>query len=148
MDIIAIVKYMDAFKDKKFAFDGRYPIVHILANFAEMVVSQQWGNPLNYAYLDAAYFGIPLVHNAHLCQDLGYYYEDFKLKDMSKQILRAVDERKSDKTYTERQNKILDRYRYTNKSMVEQHALLIKNLWEKNEIDGATNYDWQTNTIV
>jgi len=148
IDIIEIVKYMDAFKDGKFGFDGRFPAVHVFSNFTEMVVSNQWGNALNYAYLDAAYFGIPVVHNAHLCQDLGYYYEDFKLKDMSKQILRAVDERKNDITFTERQNKILERYHYTNEDIIKQYALLIKNLWNRNEIDGINKYDWKTNTLI
>lgn len=45
-----------------------------------MVISHQWGNPLNYAYLEASWLGYPLVHNATLCQDLGFYYPGFDVQ--------------------------------------------------------------------
>lgn len=131
-DLIHAVKDLMLFKDKKISFDNRYPIVYVLSKFSEAVVSHQWGNALNYTYLDASYFGIPLVHNANLCKDLGYYYEDWKLKEASKQVLKVIDERKSDKSYTERQRKILYRYTKKNKDMVDQYKILIDNLWSDN----------------
>lgn len=145
-NLIETVKGLDSFKDKKLFFDGRYPVVHILANFSEMVISQQWGNPLNYAYLDVVYFGFPLVHNAYLCQDLGYYYEDFKLKDGANQIMNVVKNHKGDDEYHKRQLRILDRYRYDNPESVKQYGLLIQNLWKKNKIENL-NYNWKTNLL-
>jgi hypothetical protein len=127
-------------------FDSRYNIAHVLVNFADLVICNQWGNALNYAYLDVVYFGTPLVHNAHLCKDIGYYYEDFKLKDAGDLILKAIEERKSDKDYTTRHREILKRYTIENEEMISQYELLLNNLFEKNEIDGK-KYDWQTNLL-
>jgi hypothetical protein len=144
--LIDIVKNFESHKDKKMIFDGRYNIVNVLSKFADMIVCNQWGNALNYAYLDTVYFGSPLIHNAHLCQDIGYYYEDFKIKDAGDLILKVIEERKSDKEYTKRHREILKRYTIENKEMINQYELLLKNLFEKNEIDGK-QYDWKTNLL-
>ena len=144
--LIDIVKNFESHKDKKMIFDGRYNIIQVISKFADMIVSNQWGNALNYAYLDVVYFGTPLIHNAHLCQDIGYYYEDFKIKDAGDLILKVIEERKSDKEYTKRHREILKRYTIENKEMINQYELLLKNLFEKNEIDGK-QYDWKTNLL-
>ena len=144
--LIDIVKNFKSHKDKKMIFDSRYNIAHVLVNFADLVICNQWGNALNYAYLDVVYFGTPLVHNAHLCKDIGYYYEDFKLKDAGDLILKAIEERKSDKDYTTRHREILKRYTIENEEMISQYEFLLNNLFEKNEIDGK-KYDWQTNLL-
>jgi hypothetical protein len=144
--LLDIVKEFKSHKDKKMIFDGRYNIVYLLSKFADMIVCNQWGNALNYAYLDAVYFGAPLIHNAHLCKDIGYYYKDFQVKDAGDLILKAIEERKLDTNYTDRHRKILKRYTIENKRMIVQYELLLKNLFEKNEIDGK-QYDWKTNLL-
>ena len=101
---------LDIHKEKKLAFDARWPITALLAGDHHMIASHQWGNPLNYAYLDIVYFGFPLVHNAHLCQDIGYYYKDFEVKDGGELIVKAAEERKNDVDYTKRHHEILKRY--------------------------------------
>ena len=133
-------------KEKKLAFDARWPITVLLAKEHHMIVSHQWGNPLNYAYLDIVYFGFPLIHNAHLCQDIGYYYEGFEVKDGGELIVKAAKERKQDTNYTKRHHEILKRYTIDNTEMIKQYGLLIKNVYEKNSIDD-TNYDWKTNLL-
>jgi hypothetical protein len=145
-ELIDSIGSMDLFKDKKIAFDGRFPIVYILSRFSEMVVSHQWGNALNYAYLDACYFGMPLIHNAHLCKDLGYYFEDWKLKDASDLIIKAMRERIGDKDYTKRQRDILKRYTIENLEMIESYKKLLLNLWAGSYKE--LTYDWKTNTMI
>jgi len=137
---------LDIHKEKKLAFDARWPITVLLAKEHHMIVSHQWGNPLNYAYLDIVYFGFPLIHNAHLCQDIGYYYEGFEVKDGGELIVKAAKERKQDTNYTKRHHEILKRYTIDNTEMIKQYGLLIKNVYEKNSIDD-TNYDWKTNLL-
>ena len=61
-------------------------------------------------------------------------------------ILKAIEERKSDKDYTTRHREILKRYTIENEEMISQYELLLNNLFEKNEIDGK-KYDWQTNLL-
>jgi hypothetical protein len=137
---------LDIHKEKKLAFDTRLIITTLLAGEHHMLVSHQWGNPLNYAYLDIVYFGFPLVHNAHLCQDIGYYYEGFEVKDGGELIVKAAEERKNDADYTKRHHEILKRYTIENQEMINQYGLLIKNIYDKNDIDNTT-YDWKTNLL-
>ena len=100
--LITIGKVLEINKDKKLVFDRRWPISNLLGLRADMVVSHQWGNPLNYAYLDVVYFGYPLIHNAHLCQDIGYYYSDFNLKEAGDLIVQVARTHKENKEYTHR----------------------------------------------
>ena len=144
-ELMNTIHQMDIIKANKVAIDARFPIMHLLSSFAEIVVSHQWGNALNYAYLDVCYYGVPLIHNAHLCQDLGYYYEDWKLKDAGDLIIKVMEERKSDITYMNRQREIIKRYTIENLAMLESYKKLLLNLWS-NDLD-KTTYDWKTNTI-
>jgi len=141
-----VVNQLQIQKDGKLGFDPRWAVESLLTTFAEMIVSHQWGNPLNYAYLDVVYYGYPLVHNAHLCPDIGYYYKDYKLKDAAKLILKVVDERKQDLDYMQRNREILKRYQAEhNQAMVDQYAMLIKSLWGGPKVEGEWN--WKTNLI-
>jgi hypothetical protein len=144
--LIDVVKELNIQKDGKLGFDPRWTVESLLTTFSEMIVSHQWGNPLNYAYLDVVYYGFPLIHNAHLCKDIGYYYEGYKLKDASKMILKAIDERPNDKDYMQRHREILKRYQAKhNQGMVNQYADLIKALWDGPKVEGEWN--WKTNLI-
>lgn len=140
------VKNLEIAKDEKLKLEPRWTIVSALSTFTDMVVSHQWGNPLNYAYLDTVYFGYPLVHNAHLCKDIGYYYEGFNVKEAGDQIIKVTKQHIKDTNYLNRQREIIKRYTIENKQMVEQYGKLIKNLYSKNEIDNK-RYDWKTNTL-
>ena len=55
----------------------RWPVHYLLAKWSDIVISHQWENPLNYAYLDCLYLQFPLIHNADFIKDAGYYYPDF-----------------------------------------------------------------------
>lgn len=144
--LLHAVAGLDIQKNKMIAFDVRRSVVNLLSFFSEMVVSHQWGNPLNYAYFDVVYFGHPLIHNANLCQDIGYYYEGFKLKDGAKLMIQAAEERKSDTHYTQRHRNILKRYTVNNKEMIEQYGMLLKNLYDLNDIHNK-QYNWKTNLL-
>jgi len=71
------LKVLDLLKDKKIFIESRYNTLYFMSKYADIAVSHQWENPLNYLYLDLAWYGWPIVHNAHLCKDIGYYYEHF-----------------------------------------------------------------------
>ena len=129
--LIDIVKELQIQKDGKLGFDPRWTVESLLTTFSEMIVSHQWGNPLNYAYLDVVYYGFPLIHNAHLCKDIGYYYEDYKLHDAADLILKAIDEHADKVEYMERNREILKRYQVKhNQKMIDQYGDLIKALWD------------------
>lgn len=143
--LIKFIYEFEFYHAKKLLLAPRWSVTKLLAEDAELILSHQWGNPLNYAYLDTVYLGYPLVHNAELCQDIGYYYEDWNLKDAGDLIIKAIKERPSDLTYTERHRQILKRYTIENVDMIKQYGDLFDNLWSNNL--GETKYNWKTNLL-
>lgn len=125
-----LVKNLDLFKDKKISVESRYNTLHFMSKYANIAVSHQWENPLNYLYLDLAWFGWPIIHNAYLCKDVGYYYEGFNY-EMGGEILDDVIKfhDSNHKEYLERNRKIIDRYLPTNKELQEKYKELIENLF-------------------
>ena len=143
--LISICKSLNIHKDGKLTFDVRYPIAFISSRILDLIVSHQWENPLNYAYLDAVYFGIPLVHNARLCKDIGYYYEDYKLKTAANLIEHAIQNRKTDINYTSRNREIIERYQFDkNSNILTQYRQLIDML--QGDFINST-YNWESNSI-
>jgi hypothetical protein len=143
------IKYLSIFKEKKIFMESRYNTPYFLADHTDIVLSHQWGNPLNYAYLDALYFGYPLVHNAEMIQDMGYYYQDFNIEQGAGMLKRAIMEHDLNHTqYVEKHNRLLTRYRADNPDIIAQYETLLENLMN-GKVDSMINsgYDWQTNTI-
>lgn len=64
------------------SFEGRFNTPWFLAAHADVVVSHQWENGLNYAYYDALHGGYPLIHNSDLLPEgVGYRYRGFDARD-------------------------------------------------------------------
>ena len=144
--LITMATELDIQADKKLVFDKRWNIVTLMADHADMIVSHQWGNPLNYAYLDVAYMGYPIIHNAYLCQDVGYYYEDFELKKAGDLMNLVALNHKEDEQYMQRNRDILQRYNPINFKVTEQYERLILDLYEEDKTFKGI-YNWETNTI-
>lgn len=66
----------------------RHNTPYMLAAHADIVVSHQWENELNYLYYDVLYGGYPLVHNSTMLK-CGYYFEAFDA-DSGAEILLDV----------------------------------------------------------
>lgn len=131
-EFIHLMNQLDIVKDKKTTFENRFPIAWFLTEFTDVVVSHQWENPLNYAYLDAIYMGYPLVHNAHLCKDCGYYYKEFDVADGKEKLLYAITEHDNNlEEYNDRTKKVLERYSTDNSKVVRKYDKLIENLINK-----------------
>ena len=144
--LIAVASDLEVQKHGKLVFDRRWSAATLLSIIGNFVISHQWGNPLNYAYLDTVYYGYPLIHNAHLCKDIGYYYEGYKLRDAADLMIKAAHERREDTHYMERHRNILKRYMSDyNEDMVNQYGSLIKSLWDGPKVEGEWN--WKTNLI-
>lgn len=121
----------------------RYPIVTFLAEETDIVLSHQWTNPLNYAYLDAMYYGYPMVHNADYIKDAGYYYEGFKVNSGAEQLELALSNHDPE-AYAKKNKSALKRYLTTNKKVVATYKKLIENLYEdKHQL--SYEYNWKTN---
>lgn len=126
----AIVKNLDLYTDKKVFVESRYNSISFMGKHADIAVSHQMENPLNYLYFDLAWMGWPIVHNAHLCKDVGYYYDGFDY-EMGGKVLSDVilNHDKQADEYLEKNRKILDRYLPSNVELQEKYKQLICNLY-------------------
>jgi hypothetical protein len=140
-----IFKLYKLHKDTKISLEKRYPTLDMLDKHIDCVVSWQIENNLNYLYLDVAWYGYPVLHNANLCPDVGYYYTANKIFEGSKKLQEIIDTHNSDTEYLERNRSIISRYLPENKEIQKNYQDLITDL-----VNGDFNkksYDWKTNTI-
>ena len=129
-EFLGIISTFDLYKDNKISSESRYQTAYILSQYIDVLVCHQILNPLNYLYLDAAYMGYPVLHNAPMCKDLGYYYEGSDTVDGAKKldyILTKHDDN-IDK-YNDRNDKALMRYYADNPKLVKTYDRLIHNLF-------------------
>lgn len=122
---------------------GRRVITTILAEESDLILSWQMENNLNYLYLDAAWLGYPVVHNANLCQDVGYYYESNDAEQAVDQLVNAFENHNED--YLEAQRSIISRYTKKNPQLLEDYKNLTIDL--VNGKFSRKKYDWKTNSI-
>ncbi len=128
-ELSSILLNMNIVKDKKATFENRYPMAWFLSEHTDVVLSHQWENPLNYAYLDAVYMGYPIVHNAHLFKGAGYYYEGFDVPKGKEQLIYAMTEHDNNlEEYEEKSKKIIWKYSTENPANVKKYDKLIGNL--------------------
>ncbi len=143
-----MMAYLDMVKSNpiKIKFIPRYPITTVLTEETDVVLSHQWGNPLNYAYLDALHFNYPLVHNADFIEDAGYYYPHFEVNKGAEMLKKALSEHDDNSdNYYENNKIVLDRYRASNPELIEIYRKLIENLFEPNKHSLSYEYDKKTN---
>lgn len=143
-----IIANLDIVKSKppKIKYIARYPVTTLLSNETDVIISHQWENPLNYAYLDALYYGYPLIHNADFIKDAGYYYEGFNIlqgSEILEDVLANHDKRIEE--YKDKNNQILDRYIATNPKLVNTYKKLIDNLFDPNSHKLSYEYCYKKN---
>ena len=126
---------------------GRLPVISTLSKLADIVVSHQWHNPLNYAYLDTLYLRYPLIHNADMIQDAGYYYPEFEIHKGAEQLKKIIETHDDNlEEYNDRSEDVLERYTVFNEGLVDTYKKLIKDLMSGKRESGLTyDYDWKTN---
>ena len=90
-EFIGLMNHLDIVRQHKATFVGRFDTAYFLSTYTDIVISHQWGNPLNYFYLDVCWLGYPLVHNAELCKDLGYYYSGNDVSDGARMLELVLD---------------------------------------------------------
>jgi hypothetical protein len=135
-EFLSIIKTFDLFKDGKISAEKRYQTSFILTQHIDVLVSHQLLNPLNYLYLDAAYLGYPVLHNAPLCKDLGYYYEGSDTVEAAKKLNYILSEHdKNLDEYNYRNKQVLTRYSATNAELINNYDTLIKNLFNEGNVN-------------
>ena len=125
-----ITKNLNLFKDNKISIEARYNTLLFMKSFSSIAVSHQWENNLNYLYFDLAWMGWPVVHNASLCKDVGYYYEGFNYEEGANQLIEAIENHdKNSQEYIKTNRKNIDKYLSTNINLQNEYIELIESLF-------------------
>jgi hypothetical protein len=125
------VNNLDICSDKKLTTESRYNTLSFMNNYADIAISHQWENNLNYLYFDLAWMGWPIVHNASLCSDVGYYYSEFNYEEGGDKIIEAIKTHNENKDkYLENNRKAIDRFLPSNKVLQNKYIKLINDLFE------------------
>lgn len=128
-EFFGLMTQLDIVRQHKAAFVGRFETPQFLAEMTDVVISHQWENPLNYFYLEVCWQGYPLVHNAHLCPDLGYYYHANDVQAGCSELLRAMQDHNAMwETYRDRQRQLIQRYLPTNPAVLAAYGELLTHL--------------------
>lgn len=129
-EFLGMISTFDLYKDNMISAESRYQTAYILSQYIDVLVCHQILNPLNYIYLDAAYMGYPVLHNAPMCKDLGYYYEGSDTIDGAEKLDYILTEHdKNIDAYNDRNDKVLMRYYADNPKLVKAYDKLIYNLF-------------------
>ena len=144
-EFMSIIQTFDLFKEGKVSAESRYQTAYMLTQHLDILICHQLLNPLNYLYLDAAYLGYPVLHNAPMCKDLGYYYEGSDTVEASKLLNEVLMEHDADiDKYNQRNDKVLQRYHIDNENIIKTYDKLIENLFERGG-NGELVYNPKTN---
>jgi len=139
-EFMSIIKTFDLYEDKKITAESRYQTSFVLTQYFDILLCHQVLNPLNYLYLDAAYLGYPVLHNAPLCKDLGYYYENSDTKEGAKMLNYILTEHDNNiSEYHKRNDVVLQRYHADNQELIETYDKLIYNLFNGGNKDLVYN---------
>lgn len=140
------ISTLDIFREKKLSKESRYNILNFMKNTADICVSHTWENGLNYLYLDLAWMGWPIIHNGHLCKDVGYYYDQFNYEEGGDLLLNVIKNHDENiEEYINKNRKIIDRYLPTNKELQDKYEILISNLINKYNFNDNLKVDLNLN---
>jgi len=123
---------LDVVRNGVASFEARFRMPYFLETYTDVVISHQIENPLNYAYLDALYLNYPLVHNASLIKNVGYYYDGFDGDTAKEQLIYALESHdKNMDEYNARSKKELEKYLPTNEHNIKIYDKLIDDIVKK-----------------
>lgn len=118
-------------KDLDIYAEQRKETPYVLDEHSDILICHQLLNPLNYIYLDAAYMGYPVLHNAWMCSDIGYYYEGNNIEKGAVVLKDIIESHDSNiEMYKNKNKNILSRY--NNDEIVKQYDRLLFNLFNDN----------------
>ncbi|MFM0609724.1 DUF2827 family protein [Paraburkholderia sediminicola] len=131
IEFVGLMSNLDIVRDGKCSFEDRFDTIPFINKYGDVVISHQWDNPLNYFYLEVAWQGYPLVHNAHLCSEIGFYYPRSNISAGSSALLQAIktnDTPAKMDAFRKNQRAYLDRFCVWNNSLQESYCTLLNEL--------------------
>ena len=131
-EFIVLMNQLDIVRQHKATFLDRYETPQFLSEMTDVVISHQWENALNYFYLEVCWQGYPLVHNADLCADLGYFYPDNNVQAGCQQLLNALQQHDIQAAdYLALQRQLIARYLPDDPTLVASYQDLLAQLMAK-----------------
>ncbi len=131
-EFTGLMHHLDIVRAHKAVFLGRHDTPQFLSEMTDVMVSHQWGNPLNYFYFDVCWQGYPLVHNASLCPDLGYYYADNDVSAGCAQLLVALAHHDDTwQAYRDEQRRLIGSFLPGNPGVTQRYATLLAGLMSR-----------------
>ena len=128
-EFVTLMNQLDLVREHKAVFLGRHETPVFLAEMTDIVVSHQLENPLNYFYLEVCWQGYPLVHNATLCRDLGYYYPDHEVEQGARRVIEVIDTHDARApAYRDHQRRMIARYLPQDAQLVAAYGALLDEL--------------------
>ncbi len=128
-EFIGLMTLLDIVKAGKASFIGNYETPQVLAELTDIVISHQWGLALNYLYLEVCWQGYALVHNAHLCREIGYFYPGNDITAGAQALLAAIQTHDlAWDDYRARQRGLIDRFLATNRDLIGAYDRLLFDL--------------------
>ncbi|GAB6852755.1 DUF2827 domain-containing protein [Paraburkholderia kururiensis] len=125
-EFIGVAHYLDLVRERRVSFVGRHDTPQFLAQHTDIVVSHQWGLALNYFYLDVCWNGYALVHNAHLCRELGYFYPDNDVEEGARQLVHAIEHHNDGwRAYRSRQRAAIQPFLATHAPLIARYDGLL-----------------------
>ena len=100
-----------------------------MSEHASIAVSHQWENNLNYVYFDLAWMGWPIVHNASLCKNIGYYYDEFNYEEGGNKLVEALNHDSDLDNYIMKNRNAINPFLTTNIDLQNKYIKLISNLF-------------------
>lgn len=131
-EFAAMMRRLKIIQAQKASFIGRVRTPDFLSEYTDIVISHQWGLPLNYFYLECCWQGYPLIHNADLIAELGYYYPEHDLSLGAQQLARAISSHDQTwRDYTKKQRQLIQRFLSTDRDLIKHYDMLLQSLREK-----------------
>jgi len=129
-EFAGIARQLDIVRDGKASFIGRVDTPHFLPDHTDVMISHQWGLPLNYIYLECCWQGFALVHNASLVSDLGYYYPENDVAEGAAQLLKAIDRHAANRdSYRTEQRQRIQRFLASDHKLIAAYDQLLDGLF-------------------
>lgn len=128
-EFATLMRKLQIVQARKASFISRVETPSFLSAHTDIVISHQWGLPLSYVYLECCWQGYPLIHNAELIPELGYYYPGHDLDLGATQLRRALKEHDQNwQAYQNRQRHEIQKFLATDKGLISQYDALLYQL--------------------
>jgi cyanate lyase len=112
-------------KDGKINLLNRHKMSKILSSDCSVLLSHNFMNGLNYTYLEALHFNVPLIHDSTYIQEAGYNYPLFDFQSGARALEKALTLHDENlETYEQKAKNILRKYSPHNPLVIEEYKKL------------------------